>query len=204
MAYRFLQYLYIIFCLPLEVEVELPGVLTVVPEEGDWLCLGPVSDVRTVSSINKDLVVSVSPPCNTKYSLSKSDRLRTYPSPPCPSPQVDIVVLGVQCTLQFIPGGGEGGRGFAGQISVIDPGQPGEEDDTAVSEHFVKKHLTGPIVIAFFDGFQFTNLGETARETDVRLSKHVFTSFPTLWFLDWKSVEVYRISGRASLGKTKI
>ena len=27
--------LYIIFCLPLEVEEELPGVLTVVPEEGD-------------------------------------------------------------------------------------------------------------------------------------------------------------------------
>ena len=50
--------------------VELPGVLTVVPKEGDRLCLSPVSDVGTVPTINEDLIISVSPACNTKYKIS--------------------------------------------------------------------------------------------------------------------------------------
>ena len=52
--------------------VELPGVLTVVPEESDRLGLSPVSDVRTVSAINEDLVISVSTTYNTEYFISQT------------------------------------------------------------------------------------------------------------------------------------
>ena len=70
--------------------VELPGVLTVVPEESDRLCLSPVSDVRTVSAINEDLVISVSTTYNTEYFFSQESDphegcRQTYPSPPSPS-----------------------------------------------------------------------------------------------------------------------
>ena len=45
--------------------VQVPRVLAVVPQEGDRLGLSPVSDVWTVTTINEDLVISVSTPCNT-------------------------------------------------------------------------------------------------------------------------------------------
>ena len=44
-------------------------------------------------------------------------------------------------------------RGFAGQISIIDSGQPGEEDHAAVAEDLVEEHLPSLIVTAHFDGF---------------------------------------------------
>ena len=64
-------------------------------------------------------------------------------------PHTPQVVLGVQ---QFLPAA-RGGRGFARKISVIDSGQPGEQDDPTVSKHFVKEHLACLIVTANFDCF---------------------------------------------------
>ena len=47
--------------LPPSHHMEVPGVLAVVPQEGDRLSLSSVSDVRTVSPVNENLVISVSP-----------------------------------------------------------------------------------------------------------------------------------------------
>ena len=67
-------------------DLALPGVLAVVPEEGDGLCLSPVCDVRTVPAVYEDLVVGVGPTLH----------LFTHPA------NVGVV-LSLQ---QFLPGAG--------------------------------------------------------------------------------------------------
>ena len=92
-----------------------------------------MGDVRTVSAVYQDLVVGVGPPL---------DLLVPHGA--------HVGVLGVH---QPLPGVGV----LVGQVPVVHPRHPGEQDHPSVAKHLVQEHLSCVIVSSNFDGLQFAN-----------------------------------------------
>ena len=122
--------------------MEAPCVLTVIAQEGDRLCLSSVGDVGAVSAVYEDLVVCVGP---ALHLLAHSPHVR---------------VLGVQEPLPR-----PGLARLVGKVSVIDPGQPGEEHHAPVPEHLVEEHLARVVVSPDLDGLQLAHLGEAGYQS---------------------------------------